>query len=85
MTKLSLRDLDGQRKTRPRARGFQRADRRADGEIVITDDTRMRESLPTISYLREQGAQDDFDGALRPAERETGGEIFASPGRDGAA
>jgi phosphoglycerate kinase len=27
------------------------------GEIVITDDTRMRESLPTINYLREQGAK----------------------------
>ena len=28
-----------------------------DGDIVITDDTRMRESLPTINYLREQGAK----------------------------
>ena len=28
-----------------------------DGAIVITDDTRMRESLPTINYLREQGAK----------------------------
>ena len=28
-----------------------------DGEIVITDDTRMQESLPTIQYLREQGAR----------------------------
>ena len=27
------------------------------GAIVITDDTRMRESLPTINYLREQGAK----------------------------
>jgi phosphoglycerate kinase len=28
-----------------------------DGEIAITDDTRIRESLPTINYLREQGAK----------------------------
>lgn len=28
-----------------------------DGKIVITDDTRMRESLPTINWLREQGAK----------------------------
>ena len=28
-----------------------------DGAIVITDDTRMQESLPTIKYLREQGAR----------------------------
>jgi 3-phosphoglycerate kinase len=27
------------------------------GEMVITDDTRVRESLPTIDYLREQGAK----------------------------
>jgi 3-phosphoglycerate kinase len=27
------------------------------GEIGITDDTRIRESLPTINYLREQGAK----------------------------
>ena len=28
-----------------------------DGAIFITDDTRMRESLPTIQYLREQRAK----------------------------
>src|SRR5436189_5661868 len=28
-----------------------------DGRIVITDDTRIRESLPTINYLREHGAK----------------------------
>jgi 3-phosphoglycerate kinase len=27
------------------------------GKISITDDTRLRESLPTINYLREQGAK----------------------------
>ena len=28
-----------------------------DGKIDITDDTRIRESLPTINYLREHGAK----------------------------
>jgi len=28
-----------------------------DGKIVITDDTRIRESLPTINWLREHGAR----------------------------
>ena len=28
-----------------------------DGKIEITDDTRVRESLPTINYLREHGAR----------------------------
>jgi phosphoglycerate kinase len=28
-----------------------------DGKRTITDDTRIRESLPTINYLREQGAK----------------------------
>ena len=28
-----------------------------DGKIAITDDTRIRESLLTINYLREQGAK----------------------------
>src|SRR5947199_1729380 len=28
-----------------------------DGKIVITDDTRIRESLPTINWLREHGAK----------------------------
>ena len=27
------------------------------GTTVITDDTRMRESLPTIQFLRERGAK----------------------------
>jgi phosphoglycerate kinase len=57
MPKLSLRDLD--------VRG-QRVLVRVDfnvpvetrgGKLRITDDTRIRESLPTINYLREHGAK----------------------------
>ena len=46
------------RETRAGARRFQRSDRKsAMANMVITDDTRMRESLPTINYLREHGAK----------------------------
>ncbi len=57
MSKLSLRDLDlrGQRV-------LVRVDFNVPVEehgdhVHITDDTRIRESLPTINYLREQGAK----------------------------
>ena len=57
MAKLTLRDLD------PRGeRVLVRVDfnvpiEERDGKIVITDDTRIRESLPTINWLREHGAK----------------------------
>lgn len=57
MPKLSLRDLEV-----PGKRVLVRVDFNVpidehDGKIDITDDTRIRESLPTINYLREQGAK----------------------------
>ncbi len=57
MPKLSVRDLDvtGQR-VLVRVDFNVPVDER-DGKYVITDDTRMRESLPTIAYLRERGAK----------------------------
>ncbi len=57
MPKLSLRDIDvsGQR-VLVRVDFNVPVDER-DGKSVITDDTRMRESLPTIAYLRERGAK----------------------------
>src|ERR1043165_1292351 len=57
MNKLSLRDLEvaGQR-VLVRV-DFNVPTEERDGRIAITDDTRIRESLPTIKYLREHGAK----------------------------
>lgn len=57
MAKLSLRDLDvGGKRVLVRV-DFNLPTEERDGAVVITDDTRMRESLPTINYLREHGAK----------------------------
>src|SRR5215217_7201825 len=57
MSKLSIRDLEvrGQRVLVRVDLNVPLEER--DGEAVIADDTRIRESLPTINYLREQGAK----------------------------
>src|SRR2546421_4831119 len=57
MAKLALRDLDVRGK-----RALVRVDFNVPTEVRgqkvrITDDTRIRESLPTINYLREHGAK----------------------------
>jgi len=57
MSKLSVRDLDVRGK-----RVLVRVDlnvpiEERDGDFEIADDTRVRESLPTINYLRERGAK----------------------------
>ncbi|MBV9617885.1 MAG: phosphoglycerate kinase [Verrucomicrobia bacterium] len=57
MSKLSVRDLDVRGKRVLMRVDFNVPTEERDGKIVITDDTRMRESLPTINYLREQGAK----------------------------
>jgi phosphoglycerate kinase len=57
MAKLSVRDLDVRGKRVLARVDFNVPAEERDGAIVITDDTRMRESLPTIKYLREQGAK----------------------------
>lgn len=57
MSKLSVRDLEVRGKRVLVRVDFNVPTEERDGEIVITDDTRMRESLPTINYLREQGAK----------------------------
>jgi phosphoglycerate kinase len=57
MSKLSIRDLDVRGKRVLVRVDFNVPVEDRDGKIVITDDTRMRESLPTINYLREHGAR----------------------------
>jgi 3-phosphoglycerate kinase len=57
MPKLSLRDVDiGGKRVLVRV-DFNVPIDEHDGKIDITDDTRIRESLPTINYLRERGAK----------------------------
>ncbi len=57
MPKLSVRDLEVQGKRVLVRVDFNVPVEEKDGHIRITDDTRMRESLPTIAYLREKGAK----------------------------
>ena len=57
MKKLSIRDLQVRGKRVLVRVDFNVPTEERDGRIEITDDTRIRESLPTINYLREQGAK----------------------------
>src|SRR6476646_4726617 len=57
MSKLTLRDLNVRGQRVLVRVDFNVPVEERDGAIFITDDTRMRESLPTINYLREQGAK----------------------------
>jgi 3-phosphoglycerate kinase len=55
--KLTVRDLDVRHKRVLMRVDFNVPLGERDGHFKITDDTRVRESLPTIKYLREQGAK----------------------------
>src|SRR5213595_908000 len=55
--KLTLRDLEVRGKRVLVRVDFNVPVEERDGQIVITDDTRMREALPTINWLREHGAK----------------------------
>ena len=55
--KLSVRDLDVAGKRVLVRVDFNVPTEEKDGRVVITDDTRMRESLPTIELLRAKGAK----------------------------
>ena len=57
MNKLTVRDLDVRGKRVLVRVDFNVPTEERDGHIAITDDTRIRESLPTINYLREHGAK----------------------------
>src|SRR3954471_12825894 len=57
MKKLSLRDIEVRGKRVLVRVDFNVLTEELDGKTVITDDTRIREALPTINYLRENGAK----------------------------
>src|SRR5438067_3720581 len=57
MTKLSVRDLDVRGKRVLVRVDFNVPTEIRGGKVRITDDTRIRESLPTINYLREHDAK----------------------------
>src|SRR6266446_5332338 len=57
MNKLTLRDLDVRGQRVLVRVDFNVPTEEREGKIAITDDTRIRESLPTINHLREQGAK----------------------------
>src|SRR5881392_1795305 len=57
MNKLSVRDLDVRGQRVLMRVDFNVPTEERDGKIAVTDDTRIRESLPTINYLREHGAK----------------------------
>jgi len=57
MNKLTLRDLDVRGKRVLLRVDFNVPVEEPGNHIHITDDTRIREALPTITYLREQGAK----------------------------
>lgn len=57
MKKLTLRDLEVRGKRVLVRVDFNVPTEERAGQIAISDDTRIRESLPTINYLREHGAK----------------------------
>src|SRR5881394_2534378 len=57
MAKLSLRDVDVRGKRVLTRVDFNVPIKENGDNIEITDDTRIREALPTINYLREQKAK----------------------------
>jgi phosphoglycerate kinase len=57
MAKLRLRDLDVREKRVLVRVDFNVPTEMRGGKVRITDDTRIRESLPTINYLRKHGAK----------------------------
>src|SRR5580704_1674321 len=57
MSKLSVRDLEVKGRRALVRVDFNVPTEELDGAVRITDDTRIRESLPTINLLRERGAK----------------------------
>ena len=84
MSKLSLRDLDVRGKRVLVRVDFNVPTEERDGAIHITDDTRMRESLPTINYLREQGARTILMAHFGRPKGKLNGGAFRVPTPDGS-
>src|SRR6476661_6764666 len=57
MAKVSVRDLDVRGKRVLMRVDFNVPTEVRGGKVRVTDETRIRESLPTINYLREHGAK----------------------------
>src|SRR6478752_5735869 len=57
MAKISVRDLDVRGKRVLMRVDFNVPTEVRSGKVRVTDDTRIRESLPTINYLRDHGAK----------------------------
>src|SRR6476469_2212619 len=57
MAKISVRDLDVRGKRVLMRVDFNVPTEVRGGKVRVTDDTRIRESLPTINYLRDHGAK----------------------------
>ena len=57
MAKRSIRDLDVEHRTALVRVDFNVPTEEKDGRVSITDDTRIRETIPTINYLRDHGAK----------------------------
>src|ERR1700682_3844500 len=57
MAKLTVRDVEVSGKRALVRVDFNVPTEERNGKIEITDDTRIRESLPTINYLREHHAK----------------------------
>ena len=57
MPKLSIRDIDISNRSVLMRVDFNVPTEEKDGRVSITDDTRIRETVPTIQYLADHGAK----------------------------
>ena len=57
MPKLSVKDIDVNNRAVLVRVDFNVPTEEKDGRVSITDDTRIRETIPTIEYLRRRGAK----------------------------
>ena len=78
-------ETDCQRFERAGKRVFMRVDynvplEEKDGQMVITDATRIVETLPTLRLLIEQGGETDPGRPPRPAQGQTRAVHVAAPG-----